>query len=304
VQTTFNAYSITKPITATAALALADAGRLDLDRPIGEAAAVDGLDAYGSVRDTLLHRAGFRNPNPLRWIHPAEAHARFDEPAFVQAQVARLRGSRRRLARSGYSNVGYLLLGLAIEQAWGGALVPAIQALAIDPLPRDPTARIGFAIDDPASHAQGHLRRRGLLDLMLGLMVDRAAIVQSVDAHWVRLRPHQVNGSAYGGLIANARGLARWARAVIEPGTSMAPAVRRQLLEPVPGPGPRRSLGWFCGGEGRGRWCAHAGGGLGYYGELRVYPALDAVSVLLTNGPGLRDARCLDAIDAVWLADA
>ena len=62
--TTFNAYSITKPFTATAVLALAHAGRLDLDAPVGVAAGVEGLDGYGSVRETLLHRAGFRNPNP------------------------------------------------------------------------------------------------------------------------------------------------------------------------------------------------------------------------------------------------
>jgi hypothetical protein len=40
---------------------------------------------------------------------------------------------------------------------------------------------------------------------------------------------------------------------------------------------------------------------LGYYGELRVYPELGAVSCLLTNGYGLSDARCLDHIDAAWL---
>ena len=124
-QTTFNAYSITKTFTAAAVIALAEAGRLDLDAPIGIAAGVEGLEAYGSVRDTLLHRAGFRNPLPLRWIHRAETHDSFDEAGFVAAQVAALRGSRRRRSPSGYSNVGYLLLGLAIERAWSGPFTQA-----------------------------------------------------------------------------------------------------------------------------------------------------------------------------------
>jgi len=98
-ETTFNAYSITKTFTASAVLALVESRRLDLGAPIGTAAGVRGLEAYGSVRDTLLHRAGFRNPNPLRWIHPAEQHHRFDEAGFVRAQTDALRGSQRRLGQ-------------------------------------------------------------------------------------------------------------------------------------------------------------------------------------------------------------
>lgn len=300
-QTTFNAYSITKPFTAAAVLALAEAGRLDLDAPVGVAAGVDGLDAYGTVRETLLHRAGFRNPNPLRWVHSAEQHAAFDERAFVRARVAALRGSRRRLRASGYSNLGYLLLGLAIERATALPFVPALRALVLEPLCPGPLERLGFEIADPAQHAPGHLRRRGVLDLMLGLLVDRPAIVQAVVDGWVRLRLHQVDGSAYGGLLANARGLARFGEAVIGRAPGLAPGVRQRLLEIEPGPGPRRSLGWFAGELRARRWFAHAGGGLGGYGELRLYPDARAVSVLLSNGPGLADAHCLDRIDTVWL---
>lgn len=299
--TTFNAYSITKTMTAAAVLALAECGRLDLDAPIGTAAGVLGLEAYGSVRDTLLHRAGFRNPNPLRWIHPAEQHERFDEAGFVRTQTDALRGSRRRLARSGYSNVGYLLLGRAIERAWNGSFVKAVRALVIDPLKARDDERLSFVIDPPDRHARGHLRRFGLLDAMLWLLVDRSTITDGGDSRWVRLRLHQVNGSAYGGLMSNARGLARFGQAVLGSVPGLPPAVRRQLLAVVPGPGPLRSLGWFSGRVGRHPWFAHAGGGLAAYSELRVYPEAGAVSVLMTNGPGFSDARCLDELDALWL---
>jgi D-alanyl-D-alanine carboxypeptidase len=299
--TTFNAYSITKTLTATAVLALAERGRLDLDAPIGTSADVLGLEAYGSVRDTLLHRAGFRNPNPLRWIHPAEQHERFDEAGFVRTQTDALRGSRRRLARSGYSNVGYLLLGRAIERAWNGSFVKAVGALVIDPLKARDDERLSFVIDLPDRHARGHLRRFGLLDVMLCLLIERSAITQGGDSRWVRLRLHHVNGSAYGGLMTNARGLARFGQAVLGSVPGLAPAVRQQLLAVVPGPGPLRSLGWFSGRVGRHPWFAHAGGGLGAYSELRVYPEAGAVSVLMTNGPGFSDARRLDELDALWL---
>lgn len=300
-ETTFNAYSITKPFTAAAVLAAAAAGRLDLDARIGAAAGVDGLDAYGTVRETLLHRAGFRNPNPLRWTHPAAQHAAFDEAAFVQACVDALRGSRRRLRRSGYSNLGYLLLGLALERAWAGRFVQALRATVLDPLQLGAHEQIGFDVTDPTRHATGHLRRHGLLDLVLGLLVDRPAVVQGHADGWVCLRLQQVDGSAYGGLLANARGLARFGQAVIGSAPGLAPGVRQRLLDIVPGPGPQRSLGWFAGRLGRRLWFAHAGGGLGGYGELRLYPDVGAVSVLLTNGPGLTDARALDRLDETWL---
>lgn len=300
-QTTFNLYSITKTITAAAVLALAEAGRLDLEAPIGAVAGVAGLEAYGSVRETLLHRAGFRNPNPLRWIHRAEAHATFDEPAFVRDLVSGLRGSRRALRRSGYSNLGYLLLGLAVERAAQASFREAVRRLVLEPLRPAADELLGFTIERPEQHAPGHLRRRGLLDLALGLFVDRSLVVHSRDAQWVRLHLHHVNGSAYGGLIGNARGLARFAQAVIGSANGLSASVRTRLIELVPGPGPARSLGWFGGRCGRHRWLAHAGGGLGYYGELRLYPDLGCVSVLLTNGPGLVDARCLDRLDPIWL---
>ena len=302
--TTFNAYSITKTLTAAAVILLAEEGRLDLEAPIGVAAGVQGLEAYGTVRDTLLHRAGFRNPNPLRWIHAAAAHPAFQEAAFVAGQVATLRGTQRRRSSSGYSNVGYLLLGLTIENVCQRPFVRALDDLVIQPLGLRTDQRLAFAIAQPDLHAHGHLRRYGLLHCLLALFADRATIVQGVEGRWVRLQLHQVNGSAYGGLIANARGIARFGQAVLAGRAGIPPKVCDRLLDPVPGPGPARSVGWFSGKLRSLRWFAHAGGGLGYYGELRLYPDLRTVSCVLTNGPGLANALCLDDIDVAWLEAA
>src|ERR1044072_1230593 len=66
-------FSMSKIVTATAALALSDAGRLDLDAPAHEY--VDYLRTKGtrqpSTRQLLTHTAGLANPLPLRWAHPA-----------------------------------------------------------------------------------------------------------------------------------------------------------------------------------------------------------------------------------------
>ena len=66
---------MTKIVTATAALRLADEGRLDLSAPVGQYG--DHLKAPGvgqpSVRQLLSHTAGLANPLPIRWAHRAEA---------------------------------------------------------------------------------------------------------------------------------------------------------------------------------------------------------------------------------------
>lgn len=300
---TFNAYSITKPFTTAAVLALTKVGALDLDEPIGRAFGVASLADYGSVRETVLHRAGLRNPYPLCWVHRADAHRDFDEAAFIRARMDALTGTRRRRAPSGYSNLGYLLLGLAVERAWrNGSFVEAMRALVLDPLGAAAGDCLGFTIGKPDEHAHGHLRRRGWMDLTLGLLAGDRSLVLGIAGRHVVLAPHQVNGSAYGGLIANARGLARFGQAVLGTGVGFSPWMRRELIEEAPGPGPRRSLGFFAGRLASHDWFAHAGGGLGGYSELRLYPSLGAVSVLMTNGPGFVDARLLDTLDTAWLS--
>ena len=68
-------FSMSKIVTATAAVRLADEGRLDLNAPADEY--VDYLRVPGTTTPTvgqlLNHTAGFGNPMPIRWVHPAGA---------------------------------------------------------------------------------------------------------------------------------------------------------------------------------------------------------------------------------------
>jgi CubicO group peptidase (beta-lactamase class C family) len=314
----FNLYSITKPVTAAAALVMADRGHLDLAAPLAAVCRLPGLARYGTLRDTLLHRAGLPNPLPLRWVHLAAEDAAFDESAFVAARLRALGDDRWAVLRRGrfvYSNLGYLAIGLAMAQAQVGDANrtdarAALRRLVLDRLRWPLGAMLGF--DPPAEDtARGLVARPGLLAAALPLLVDRAHLVEASAGSWWQLRPHRVDGSAYGGLLGNARGLAAFAHAVLGPPhvedqrpAPLPGSVREALMRTAPGPGPARTLAWFEGRTRGWRWLAHAGGGLGGYGELRLYPDLGAVSVLLTNTPGLRDRRWLDAVDAAWLPAA
>src|SRR5215208_2630163 len=83
--TTMMAYSMSKTITAVAALQLVEAGKVELDDPVERY--VDFLPYGGSVtvRQLIAHTSGVPNPIPLRWVHPAEGHGSFDEKATFRA---------------------------------------------------------------------------------------------------------------------------------------------------------------------------------------------------------------------------
>jgi len=99
--------------------------------------------------------------------------------------------------------------------------------------------------------------------------------------------------------VANARGLVRFGRGIMDINASYPVELREAMLAEVPGDGPARSLGWFRGSLRGTRWFAHAGGGPAYYCELRIYPERGAASAIMLNRPGLSDTRLLDGIDPV-----
>jgi hypothetical protein len=110
-RTTFNAYSVTKTFTAAAVLQLVEQGRIELDRPIAQYCDRWPQSGAATVRQTLLHTAGFANPNPLPWVHLIDERAVFDRVRFVE-DLMRTQG--RPISKPGeryaYSNIGYLLL--------------------------------------------------------------------------------------------------------------------------------------------------------------------------------------------------
>lgn len=118
-ETSYLWFSMTKVVTATAALRLADEGRLDLDAPAGEYLPL--LNRPGlprpTVRQLLDHTSGLANPLPIRWAHPPTAPA--PDPDLLLARLL----DRRRAFRSApgrerrYSNVGYLALGSVLAAA-------------------------------------------------------------------------------------------------------------------------------------------------------------------------------------------
>jgi CubicO group peptidase (beta-lactamase class C family) len=219
-----------------------------------------------------------------------------------------------------YSNVGFLLLGQVVAAVSGRPLpdyvrahilapalarAPDLPPLGADDAP-DPWADpvLGFS-HPPAEVATGYTRRLSWAGLVVSALPDPQRL-RVLEGGWVRYQPFHLNGAAYGGLIGNGAGWLRllWALAQRQEALLSAEAYAA-FFTPQPlsasGRSSGHALAWFVGYLGRHAYACHAGGGPGYYAEVRIYPGLGAASVLLTNSTGLRDRRRLDQLDAHWL---
>ena len=82
---------MTKIVTATAVLRLAEGGKLDLDAPADEyfrGFKVVSQPVPVTVRQLLNHSSGLANPLPIRWVRPADTPDP-DRSAFVGRLLAK-----------------------------------------------------------------------------------------------------------------------------------------------------------------------------------------------------------------------
>lgn len=288
--TTFNAYSITKTFTAAAILQLAEQGKLQLDEEANVLLPGFTFSGKFSIRQLLSHQAGIANPLPIRWIHLAN-DAEFVEKDFTReliSQHLKLRFAPG--SKMSYSNIGYLLLGCILEKVAGVDYKTFVRENILKP-----SARNGYMDFPllPAVHATGYHPKLSFSNLLLTFLLNRKKFMRAVNNHWSAFNNHYVNGSPYGGLIANADGVADYLRALLQEKllnkTSLAQFFTIQK--------DNMCLSWYKGKLGEHDYVCHAGGGGGYYCELRLYPRLQKGSALLTNRSGFSDQRLLDNID-------
>lgn len=302
--TTFNGFSTTKTLTAVAVLQLAEQGRLQLDAPAARYVKDFPYPGTITVRNLLTHSAGIPNPIPLKWVHLTEDHTSFDRDAFFRAQYARHPEVKAPPnARFRYSNLGYELLGEIIEAVSGSTYEGYVTTSILERL-GIPRSELGFTID-PTRHALGYHRRLSLTYPILGFLVDRRAVLGEVTGGWHAFKPYYMNGAAYGGLVGTADGFAKYLQGLLNANSGLLSAESRRTLftENVltGGKSSGMTASWFTGSLSGEAFFDHAGGGGGYYAEIRLYPAVGRGSVLLMNRTGMKNDRLLDEIDRAWV---
>jgi len=155
-------------------------------------------------RHLLLHSAGFANPVPVRWIHPAGRPG--PEPgALLNGLLARHRKLRFEPGtRSSYSNIGTLALGQAMATAVGQPYLALARDEILTPLGMHLTG-FSYTPDMQERAATGYHPRRSPLRLLLPRWV-----IGEPAGRWVSLRRFLLDGAAYGGLLGPVRDAARF----------------------------------------------------------------------------------------------
>ncbi|HET6505324.1 MAG TPA: serine hydrolase domain-containing protein [Baekduia sp.] len=268
--------SMTKPYTATAILALAEAGRLGLDDPVrahlpgfrvADAAAGDTV----TIRHLLTHtagwagdRAGMKDPDADRGDEAlARAVAGFDRAEQV---------SPPGLWWS-YSNSAYMVAGRVIEAVCGLPYERAVADLVLEPLGLSESS---FFVERVVAHP-----------LAVGHVHDAAAGTFAV-VRWPWACDRATNPS--GGLISTVVDQLAWARwwAGTAPGPLSADARARALEIAVPAGGMAEAmaLGWMVDRRGDAHVAHHGGSLWGIQTQSLFVPDRGTALVILTNALG------------------
>jgi len=301
MDTTLMAYSMSKTITAVAVLRLIEQRRLGIDDAIAKHLSWQPYGERVTVRQLLSHTGGLPNPIPLRWVHlPGE----FDE----RAALRRVLQDHARLAttpgtRFAYSNIGYWLLGALIEELSGVSFASYVQSQVFAPLGL--TSRdMAYTISDRTEQASGYLERFSALNLVRPLLLERRFTGERA-GRWLEIRPHYVDGPAFGGIVGCARGFATLLQdQLCERSRVLGERARALLYEPQRTPRGEipMTLGWHIGEFGGQRCYFKEGGGAGFHSLMRLYETKRIATVLMTNATTFNVSRALDTLDTLLLS--
>jgi CubicO group peptidase (beta-lactamase class C family) len=303
-QTAFHGYSVTKIFTATAVMQLAEQGKLNLDEPV-KTYLPDFIYGDGIlVRHLLAHSGGLPNPLPISWIHLAEEHADFDGNAFFQTVFQKNPKSRSAPNdKFAYTNLGYVALGQLIEQVSGLTYSRFMEQNILAPLGL--SEHLGFTRQNHWKVATGYHKALSFGNFLLSFLLDKKRFMGEATDGWKRFLPIYLNGAAYGGLIGEPGAFIAFAQSLLKPESKLLSPESKQVMwqENIlnNGKASGMSLGWFKGNLAGQSFAHHAGGGGGFYCELRVYPESGFGSAVFMNRSGFSDARFLDKTDTAFL---
>jgi CubicO group peptidase (beta-lactamase class C family) len=290
-------FSMSKIATATAALRLADEGRLDLDAPV-ETLVPAFRGASGPparIRQLLDHTSGAPNPLPLRWVR-ATGRADADETARLLARHGRPRRPAGGPAR--YSNVGYLVLAEVITRAAGRPFEDYVRDGVLQPAGMSGT---GYLRPDDGDSATGYVRLPRALDPVLRRGLPRGLVGERQDG-FVGLESFRVIGAGYGGLVGSVTDAARLVRLHLADGAIdgrrvLRPETARMMRDiRTPGRPFDLGLGWFRPASDRDAdpgFVEHWGTGGGFWNAMRLYPSLDLGIVVMANTTSAYDHSAL-----------
>ena len=299
--TTYNAYSVTKTFTAIAILQLVEQGKIDIEQPVTNYLPEFPYQSEITVRQLLSHSSGIPNPIPLSWIHLADEHKSFDRNAFFKqifSENSKLKSKPNE--KYAYSNLGYVLLGQLIEKVSGIGYEEYIRENILDLLGIT-KGELDFTITNTKQHAKGYHKKYSFSNAILGFMIDKSKFVDTTKEKWNSFKDIYVNGASYGGLIGTSDAFVKYIQELLKPNCKLLSVEYKKMLftenSTNNGKLTKMCLAWFSGQLDGIQYFTHAGGGGGYYCEIRIYPDKGIGSVIMFNRTGMKDERFLDKLD-------
>ncbi len=303
--TTFNSFSVTKTFTALAILQLEEKGKLNLNDDAQNYFDYLPYKTKFSIRQLLNHTSGLPNPMPLKWVHLLTENKNFSYKEFIKNVL----DNNDELdnppgEKYSYSNIGYLLLGEIIEKVSGEDYRTYIQNNIIKNLSLTNEEYLGFTIPDTLQHAHGYIKKWSLLNFGLNFVFEKSKYMEDTYDGWNQFKYFYMNGYSFGGLMGNAKGFAKYLQALITDHQILSEKSKLKLFsnqKTKKGKTLDMCLSWFSGSLEGEKYFTHAGGGGGYYCEIRIYPKKKLASIIMFNRTGVSDERLLDDIDKYFL---
>jgi len=289
--TTYHAYSVTKTFTALSILQLAEKKKLDIDQPVKTYLPEFPYASEITLQQLLTHSAGIPNPIPLNWIHLATEHQSFERNNFFKSIFTKYNKTKSKPnEKYAYSNLGYVLLGQVIEKVSGIPYEDYIREYIIKPL-NFTQNELDFTITNAHQHAKGYHKKYSFSNVILGFLINRTKFMDKTEGKWNAFKNIYVNGASYGGLIGTSNAFVNYIQELLKPNGKLLGDDFKKMLFTENHTNDRKATGmclsWFTGRLNGEQYFAHAGGGGGYYCELRIYPDLGLGSVIMFNRTGM-----------------
>jgi CubicO group peptidase (beta-lactamase class C family) len=273
-------FSMTKIVTATAVMQLAEGGSLGLDDPVRDFVPSFPEPRPGwpevRVRHLLSHASGLGNPIPVRWVHPEGKPGR--DPREFTGELLERHGKLgfRAGSKAAYSNLGFLVLGEVIAAASGGSFEEHVNARILSPLGM---SRTGFSYAAMNDVATGYQPRFHPMTPLFRMVLPKG-IMGEANGRFVAFRRFYVDGPAYGGLVGSSTDAARFMAAHLNHGEAgshqLLSAAGTEAMQGIQARGRKLDVGfgWYRrGGDRRSAsHLEHLGGGGGFWTMMRIYP--------------------------------